>query len=65
MQILSLDVIEDWRFSDMINSRFGACPCGFPVERQSRKQKTDLWCGFTPSLSAHVRWCEHGAPLQS
>jgi hypothetical protein len=26
--------------------------------------KSDRW-GFAPSSSAHVRWCEHGAPLQS
>jgi len=24
-----------------------------------------LWLGLRPSSSAHVRWCEHGAPVLS
>jgi hypothetical protein len=24
-----------------------------------------LWLGLRPSFSAHVRWCEHGAPVWS
>jgi hypothetical protein len=33
------------------------------VDERGKRQSFDG--GFAPSFSAHVRWCEHGAPLWS
>ena len=59
------------RFSSAPTSRkkreIGAPPMGFPIvyfASNTFTKRVEAVDGLRPSSSAHVRWCEHGAPGQ-